>query len=129
MNEDNITQKKIKKLVKEQELSYDRALDDLMAEKQKYIHNLNLYTSQIFSLRKIISINKRAGNHYAVLRDEVQLKSYEAVRNQNVMVKNILLALDASDIKSFEKNLDKYTLKIKNYWQNCMQQIILISFF
>ncbi len=111
MNDANITQDEIKRLVQEQELSYERTLDELMANKQKYIQGLRLYNSEIFSLKKIISINKRAGNNYAVLRDEVQLKSYEAVRNQNIMIKDILLALDAPDIKSFEKKLDEYTIK------------------
>jgi MscS family membrane protein len=111
MNDANITQDEIKELVRRQELAYKGALDDLMAQKQKYIKDLNLYNSEIFSLKKIISINKRAGNTYAVLRDEVQLKSYEAVRNQNIMVKNVLLALDAPDIKSFEKKLDEYIVE------------------
>ena len=111
MNDANITQSEIKKLVEEQEISYEKALDDLMAQKQKYISELKLYNSEIFSLKKIISINKRAGNNYAVLRDEVQMKSYELIRNQNLMIKDILIALDSADIKSFEKQLDKYTIK------------------
>ena len=111
MHDMNITQDDIKRLVYEQEASYERALDDLMAEKQKYIGNLKLYNSEIFSLKKIISINKRAANNYAVLRDEVQLKSYELIRNQNIMIKNILIALDIQDIKLFEKELDKHTVQ------------------
>jgi MscS family membrane protein len=111
MNDANITQDEIKELVKKQEIAYERALDELMAQKQKYVKDLRLYNSEIFSLKKIISINKRAGNQYAVLRDEVQLKSYEAVRNQNLMIKNVLLALDSPDIKSFEEKLDEYIVE------------------
>ena len=111
MNDANITQKEIKSLVQEQELSYAKALDELMAHKQQYMQDLNLYDSEIFSLKKIISINKRAHNNYAVLRDEVQLKSYELMRNQNIMIKDILVALNLPDIKSFEEKLDEYTVK------------------
>jgi len=111
MNDANISQKEISRLVKLQELSYDKALDELMAQKQKYIQDTKLFNSEMFSLKKIISINKRAGNNYAVLRDEVQLKSYEVVKNQNIMIKNILLALDLPDIESFENKLDKYTIE------------------
>ena len=72
MDDNNITQEAIEEIVHEQELNYDLALNELMSNKNSYIKNLNLFTSEIFSLKKIISINKRAGNTYAVLRDEVK---------------------------------------------------------
>jgi len=108
MDDHNITQEDIQEIVAEQEKSYDRALDELMANKNSYIQNLNLFTSEIFSLKKIISINKRAGNTYAVLRDEVKVKSYTLVRSQNILIKHILLALDLPDRESFEEALNKY---------------------
>ena len=108
MDDHNITQEDIQEIVAEQEKSYDRALDELMANKSSYIQNLNLFSSEIFSLKKIISINKRAGNTYAVLRDEVKVKSYTLVRSQNILIKHILLALDLPDRESFEEALNKY---------------------
>ncbi|MCD6190747.1 MAG: mechanosensitive ion channel family protein [Sulfurimonas sp.] len=108
MDDKNITQEAIKEIVSEQELNYDMALDELMANKSSYIQNLNLFSSEIFSLKKIISINKRAGNTYAVLRDEVKVKSYTLVRSQNILIKHILLALDLPDRESFEEALNNY---------------------
>jgi len=108
MDDHNITQEDIQEIVAEQEKNYDKALDELMANKNSYIQNLNLFTSEIFSLKKIISINKRAGNTYAVLRDEVKVKSYTLVRSQNILIKHILLALDLPDRELFEEALNKY---------------------
>ncbi len=114
MNDANITQSEIKKLVAKQELSYEHALSELMSEKQEYIKGLSFYDSKIFSLKKIISINKRAANSYAVLRDEVQLKSYKVVRSQNIMVRDVLLALDSPNLDTFEKKLDACVSKNQN---------------
>jgi len=108
MNDANLTQEEIKTLVEEQDRIYKEALNHLMANKQSYLEHLRMFDSEIFSLKKIMSINKRAGNTYAVLRDEVQIKSYMIVRSQNRMIKNILLALDTPSIEEFDKQLNKY---------------------
>jgi len=108
MGENNITQETIEKIVQEQELSYDMALDELMSNKNSYIKNINLYNSEIFSLKKIISVNKRAKNSYAVLRDEVKVKAYKVVSAQNLLIKNILIALDLPKIKDFEEALNNH---------------------
>ncbi len=108
MSENNITQERLKDLIEKQELSYRLALDELMINKSRYIKNIKLFNSEIFSLKKIISVNKRAGNTYAVLRDEVKVKSYMLVRSQNIMIKNILISLDLPTKKEFGEALNKY---------------------
>jgi len=108
MDDNNITQEAIKEIVSEQELNYEMALNELMSNKNSYIKNLNLFTSEIFSLKKIISINKRAGNTYAVLRDEVKVKSYRLIRSQNILIKNILIALDLPIKEEFDEALNNY---------------------
>ncbi len=108
MDDNNITQEAIKEIVSQQELNYDMALNELMSNKNSYIKNLNLFTSEIFSLKKIISINKRAGNTYAVLRDEVKVKSYRLIRSQNILIKNILIALDLPTKEEFDEALSNY---------------------
>lgn len=50
----------------------------------------------------MIRLNKRRGNEYAVIRDEVLVKSYTLLRMQNKMVVSIFEALDYYDIKKFE---------------------------
>ncbi|MEN4053573.1 MULTISPECIES: mechanosensitive ion channel family protein [Sulfurimonas] len=109
MNDANISQEEASKLVKEQEDMYEDAFYKLMADKSYYVNNLKDFSSKVFSLKKIISINKRAGNSYAVIRDEAQIKSYLIVRNINNMIKNVLIALDSNDIETFESKLNQLT--------------------
>ena len=111
MNENNITQAKIKSIINEQEVSYNDALNSLMENKNRFINQPQLYDTEIFSLKKIMSINKRAGNKNAVLRDEIKLKSYRVLRNQNLMIKEILLSLNAKNIDNFEDDLNKIISK------------------
>ena len=111
MNEVNATQDEIQNLVKQQDNLYEMALDELMLNKQQHIDDLESFSSEIFALNKIMKINKRAGNTYAVLRDEVKVKIYEVMRAQNLMIKNILLSLDAPSISDYEKKLNYYIVE------------------
>lgn len=87
-----------------------------MSKKQAYIKQTGIYDSKIFALEKIIKINARAGNKYAVLRDEVQLKSFKILTNQNNMMRSILGALDDISSAEFSKKLNK--LIAKNILEN-----------
>jgi MscS family membrane protein len=107
MNDANLTQKEIYQLVQEQESLYEEQLNELMANKATFLSTPNDFSTKIFSLKKIISINKRAGNTYAVLRDEVQIKSYKFVQAQQLLIKNILLALDLPSVNAYEKKLNE----------------------
>ena len=107
MNENNVTQEKLEGLIETQNLEYEKALEVLMANKADFLNATNLLDSEMFSLNKIISINQRAGNTYAVLRDEIKLKSYMVSRNQILLIKDILLALDAPNVDAFEEKLNK----------------------
>ncbi len=109
MNDANISQEEASELLKEQENMYEDALYRLMADKSYYINNLKDFSSKIFSLKKIISINKREANSYAVIRDEVQIKSYLIMRDINTIIKNILIALDSKNIETFENKLNQLT--------------------
>ena len=118
MNDDNVTQEKIEELVSHQEELYEEALDEILANKKRYISDVELYSTEIFALKKIININKRAGNTYAVLRDEIKVKSYELLRNQNIMIKDVLIALDMPNLKSFEDKLNSIIVKNQVNLQN-----------
>ena len=109
MSDANLTQEEVSNLVEKQERLYEQALYQLMAKKQSYINNTRDYSSEIFSLKKIIAINKRAGNSYAVIRDKVQIDSYNIAKNINFLIRNVLLSLDAPDIEAFETKLNEYT--------------------
>jgi len=107
MNDANLTQKEIVSLVKEQESMYEQQLYDLMANKASYVNSLGNFDAKIFSLKKIMAINKRAGNNYAVLRDEVLLKSYKFVQRQQLLIKKLLEALNLASVQEYEKRLNK----------------------
>jgi MscS family membrane protein len=110
MNGNNVTQEQIQDLLKEQNQMYEGALNLIMSEKKKYIENTNLFESEIFALNKIISINKRARNNYAVLRDQVQIKSYLVARAQAILVRDVLIALDEPTLEEFDRKLNDYVV-------------------
>lgn len=111
MNEDNVTKELIGSLLVEQNSLYNDALNELMSQKSKYIDDMKQYESEIFSLKKIMAINKRAGNNYAVLRDEVVVKIYSLLASQNRMIRAILLALDNETKELFEEELGRLVAK------------------
>ena len=115
MDDANLTQKEIYKLVQKQEHMYEAQLDDLMVNKAVYIEKLGDFGSKIFALQKIIAINKRAGNTYAVLRDEVRIKSLKYVQEQELLVKKILLALDLPNMQAYEQKLNTLVVAEQKY--------------
>ncbi len=115
MDDANLTQKEIYKLVQKQEHMYEAQLDDLMVNKAVYIEKLGDFGSKIFALQKIIAINKRAGNTYAVLRDEVRIKSLKYVQEQELLVKKILLALDLPNMQAYEQKLNTLVAAEQKY--------------
>jgi len=108
INDDNVTQENIQDLIAQQSTLYKKALNKIMSNKKEFINKLELYESEMFATKKIMSINKRAGNKYALLRDEVKLKIYHVLRSQNMMIKDVLSALNADDISAYETLLNKY---------------------
>ncbi|MCD6433202.1 MAG: mechanosensitive ion channel family protein, partial [Sulfurimonas sp.] len=111
LNENNISQRRLSTLVDEQESSYVKALDSAMINKDSFIKSIDLYENEIFRLEKIIHVNKRAKNSYAVARDEVKVNSYKLMHNQNMMIKNILSALDYSNSVNFSKKVSDLVTK------------------
>jgi len=108
MDDANLTQEEMAQLVKKQEKLYENALYSFMANKEYYINNLDDYSSQIFSLKKIITLNQRLGNNYAVTRDRVQILSYRIAAQINILIRNTLVSLESKNIKEFEKKLNTF---------------------
>lgn len=106
MSESNITQQKIESLLEVQNSMYEAALNTIMRDKNSYTSDINLYENEIFALNKIILINKRAGNTYAVIRDEVEVKSYLVVRAQAILIRDVLKALDAPSLDDFHLRIE-----------------------
>ncbi len=93
-----------------QDMSYLETLEDIMSDKEGYVDSKDEYAAKIFTLQKIIKINKRARNKSAVLRDEIQLKTYRLLQSQTKMIKSILTSLNYDDIDQFTKELNQYVI-------------------
>ncbi len=101
MEKNSINREEMLALVKEQEALYAKGIDALLEDKKEYIENAKLYKSEIFALRKVKNLNKRLGNSYAVLRDEVKIKVYLILDAQTKMIQQLLKALN-------DKTFDEY---------------------
>lgn len=129
LSDANLTQEEVSLIVKKQKSLYEQELYTVISKKQYYIDNIRDYSSKIFSLKKIIAVNKRAGNSYAVKRDEIQIQSYLIAKNINILIQNVLIALDSSTVEEFEKKFNKYTALnqeklveiIKNDYKNLLK--------
>jgi MscS family membrane protein len=106
MDEHNITQEQIKNLADEEHIFYDEILEVILLNKKNFLNNPRKYDKEIFDLERMIRINKRVGNKFAVLRDEVQIKSYQVIHDQNKMVRKIFEALDYYSIDAFEVKMN-----------------------
>ena len=107
----DVTQDEIRSILRDQKKSYSDGLEEIMSHKQAYIDRSGMYENKIFALEKIININRKAHNKYAVLRDEIQVKSFQILANQHKMMKGILSALDDEDSVGFSKALNTYIAK------------------
>ena len=103
--DENITQEQIHILVQERDRLYNHAIEQILLDKSLLQRKERHYDKEIFTLKKMIAINKRRGNKEAVLRDEVQLKSYRLIQLQNRMINKIFRALDTKKIDTFEKKM------------------------
>ena len=111
LNDANISEEEATKLLHLQTELYEKKLNNVMMNKNEIINHVEEYKSKIFSLKRIIRINKRAGNTYAVLRDTVQIKNYKIVRNINYFIRDVLIALDAPTLEAFDKRIDQLVQK------------------
>nr|WP_321268086.1 mechanosensitive ion channel family protein [uncultured Sulfurimonas sp.] len=115
MNDNNVTQEKIMLIADEQKRLYSQKLDEFLKDKDHFINNYKNYDAEIFALEKIINLNKRLGNSYAVTRDEVLVKSYKLLNAQMSMIANILIALDNMSFKDFEAYMNEMFVKNQEY--------------
>ena len=105
MDENNITRERIKEIAEEEQAFYDGIAYDILLRKTDFLNNPKKYDTETFGLERMIRINKRMHNKYAVLRDEVLVKSYKLITIQNSMVRKIFQALDYYEIDGFEKKM------------------------
>ncbi len=131
MAENNATHESIASLVKVQNALYEKSINSIMSNKNRFTNDIEQYEDEIFSLNKIMVINKRAGNDLAVSRDEVAIKIYLILRNQNRVIKAILLALKSDSIEEYETKLNEiignYQEEIQAYFQKDYTEILVLN--
>ena len=106
-SDENLTQEQLTALVHDREKRYAEALNTILLDKNLLDGYVKNYDKEIFTLKKLIEINRRRGNKAAVLRDEVQLKSYLLLKIQNKMIRQIFQAMNSKKIEIFEKKMHK----------------------
>ena len=107
LNDPKLDEKQIEAILDQKERLFEEALEEILANKAKYLNSADPYALKIYKLQKIIAINKRRGNNNAVLRDQVLIHSYRVLQSQNKMLREILQALDLPTFKKFESFVGK----------------------
>jgi len=110
-NDRNTTKEEIQKIAEEEMNLYVFALENLLLNKTNILKQEELYISEVFILERHIKHNKRRGNKYAVIRDEVLIGSYKILRSQNNMIKSIFRSMDHYDIEELDEKMNKQFIK------------------
>jgi len=106
LEDNNLSNKEITKLLETREELYTHALETILLNKNYFLNYPPSYEKKIFSLTKIMDINKKRANKYAFLRDQVQVNFYRLLALQNKMIQSILHTLDvSSNRKEFETKM------------------------
>lgn len=110
-NDTNLSQEQIEDILENESRLYGGVLKEVLVEKSNYLKERKQYDKDMFELQKIITINKRAENTVAVLRDEVKLKSLQLLKTQGKMLVEILNALNEPSLEAFDEQLAKIVNK------------------
>jgi MscS family membrane protein len=124
MNDKNITQDEIRQIAHKQELIYVNALEKFLLKKKLILDQPKPYQEELFILNKLLKRNKAQGKGYAIIRDEVFIKSYQILQAQNKMARHILRTLDHYDFDEFDTQMNDQF--VKN--QEAMQKIDTVDY-
>lgn len=101
-----MTKEHMQKILAKEKKVYTQILEYYLLHRDRSTSQSIPYRSEIFMLERYIKYNKRDSNKYAVMRDEVLMKSYKILRLLNKMSKEILSSLDHT------KNLNEFIKKM-----------------
>lgn len=107
LDDDNISDSEIEEILQKKQTLYQKQLEEILENKRVYLDYKDDYASKIYKLQKIIAINKRRGNEYAAVRDEVLVRSYKILQSQNKMLREILAAMDSRSFDDFSSFVSK----------------------
>ena len=105
MNEANVTKETVKKIAHAQALLYRQVAEDILRDRSILRRGEKRYDKDIFTLKRVIKHNERFGHKYAVIRDEVLIKSYKLIEAQHKMLRSVFHALDRYDKKKFQAEM------------------------
>ncbi len=111
LNENNTTQDQIVEITQKQEALYKEAWEKVFIKKKLILRQPLRYPKELLLLEKSIKRNKLRNNTYAVLRDEVLMKSYQILQEQDKLLKHILRAVDIYDSQEFNKDMNEMFVK------------------
>ncbi|NPA66863.1 MAG: mechanosensitive ion channel [Epsilonproteobacteria bacterium] len=107
LDNNKTTEKEIDQIIEEKNKLFNQRLQEILVNKDQFLQQEDPYSAKIYRLQKIINVNKVRGNKYAVLRDQVLIKSYKILESQIQMMQRILKDLDSKTFEEFQKKLDK----------------------
>jgi len=107
LNDTNVTQELIIDIIKKQEDDYSKHIEKIILNKQKYFSTKRLHNTEINALEKIVKLNDKLGNNYAVKRDEVLIKSYQIIDLQYKMIQDIFKALDKYSYSKLQQKISE----------------------
>jgi len=106
LSKEDITEAEVERIIDQKEKLFDQQVENVLANKTYYLDTPLPFTKEIYRLKKIIAINQQRGNKYAVVRDQVLVKSYKVLQTQHTMMQDILQALDLKTFDAFSKALN-----------------------
>lgn len=111
LHEDNVTHDQMVEITQKEEALYKEAWEKVFSKKKLILRQPLRYQKEILLLGKSIKRNKLRNNKYAVLRDEVLMKSYQILQEQDKMLKHLLRAVDIYDSQEFNKDMNEMFVK------------------
>ena len=106
LDSNETTMQTIEQINKKQLQLYYSSIQKILSDIPKFLKSQTPYQAEIYKLERIIQINKRYSNNLAVLRDQIQIKSYEVLIAQHNMVKELIYALEEDDYSVYEKRVN-----------------------
>ena len=107
LNDLNATSADAETLLDQRLKDYDLFLNDLLGDRDKSLASFSSQKAEVYNLRRKIEINKRMGNTYAVIRDEVKADTHKVKAMIQDMLTDIIAATHEKSQSTFDEIIDK----------------------
>ncbi len=127
MEESNTTEEDIEQLIEKQDALYRELFKYSIINQDHVFQITNRFRTKDLALAKKISINKRQGNTYAVIRDQKKLDSHKIATASYYLLKGVLIDAGKYQVETYHENLNKAIIhnqeKLKNINSNLYEDI------